>query len=141
VQLRLAFSDARFEQKSPLDVFDLLLGVVATFEILVGDRVLHREEGLPIVELRGQLVRWAQGALANGEDFAYDSLESDEPGFVWFRRQPEGGWRVGSLYQDYIEITVWSDDQVREVISRFAKNVDDWVESNLGVQVDRVIPG
>jgi len=140
VDLSLSFSDARFERSSPSDKYDLLLGVVATFVASVDGRTLYMEEGLPIVELQDQLARWSVDGIAGSEDFAYDSLEAEEPGLLWFRHDVEGGWRVGSLFQDYIEMTVWSDAEVREVVTRFVENVDQWVESNLRVRVTDVIP-
>ena len=136
--MHLDFFDASFERASPLDRFDLLLGVEATFEIVVEDRLLYREGRLPVVELREQLVRRVRGGLTKREDFTYDRLESGELGFVWIRRDSEEGWRVGSVHQEYIEMAIRSDGQVSEAIARFAEEVDEWVKSNLHVRVDQV---
>jgi hypothetical protein len=139
MRLSLKFKDARFVRSSPRDKFDLLLGVVATFEIMVGERILYHEEEFPIVELRVQLVRWIDDGFISGVDFTLDSMESDEPGMVWFRKDAEGGWRAGSLFQEYIEVAVWSNSDVLNSVTRFVTEVDDWVDANLGVRVAEVV--
>ena len=78
---------------------------------------------------------WLDRGLPKGEEFSYDSVEADEPGLIWSR--PEGGgWRVGALYQEYPEVTVWSRDEVTQVFRDFVERVERWLRANLGVGLE-----
>src|SRR5579884_4316358 len=75
--------------------YDLLLGLVADFQIVVGTSVLYSEADLPIVELAVALQKWLNHDFRRRSAFEYVSIEADETGMVWIR--PEGdGWRIGS---------------------------------------------
>jgi hypothetical protein len=137
--LRLTFTDTEFERPVLRDKFDLLLGVVATMQVVVGDRLLYREVMFPIVELRVALAQWLREGLPTGADFEFVSMESDEPGLVWFRRQAGGSWRAGSVHQEYPEIQSWTDAEVRNAVRRFTADVDDWVSAHLNVRVEEMI--
>jgi hypothetical protein len=45
--ITIRFTEAQFERPHLRDEFDLMLGVVATFEILIGGRVLYTEVMFP----------------------------------------------------------------------------------------------
>jgi hypothetical protein len=113
---------------------DLLIGVVADLKLVVDGRVLYQEEDFPIVELRESMAKWLREGIDSGLDFEFESMESDEVGLVWFRRDPSGtGWRVGSIHQEYIETRLWSGDVVNRVISSYVDRVNAWLVSEFGV--------
>jgi|SRR5712691_510371 len=73
------------------DKFDRLLRIVGDFSIRVDSRILYGESEFPFVEFATQLTKWL--AAGGHQDFSYDSVESDDPGLVWFRRSGEQ-WKV-----------------------------------------------
>ncbi len=133
--MRFAFEGARLERGEARWSYDLLLGVIATFEVRVGDRLLYREEMFPIVELCVALRQWRRDSLPRRQAFVFQSLESDEAGLVWIRPD-DGGWRVGSIHQEYPELRRWSDDEIGRSLNDFVRSVDDWLSENTGSSVD-----
>jgi hypothetical protein len=124
--MNFVYSDPSLEVPSRGSRYDVLLGAVATFEIRVVDRILYREVMFPIAELARALKRWSDVAMLLREPFEFSSLESDESGLVWIRPE-KSGWRVGSVEQEFAEISVWSDAEVRAVIDDFVGSVTDWL--------------
>jgi hypothetical protein len=53
-----------------------------------------------------------------GNNFEFDSMESDDVGLIWFRRLGEG-YRIGSLYQEFPAMAMLQNDQVRRIIAEF----------------------
>lgn len=129
----MCFSDARAERSPIRDRLDLLVGVVATLEITFRDRLLYREEEFPVVELRAHLARWLREEMPRQLDFEFESMESDETGLVWLRHVPEG-WRIGSIHQEFPAIDPLSESEVARVVTRFIKDVDQWVREQLNVE-------
>ena len=130
----LRFTDTRLERPRVRDKFDLLLGIVATFEVCLGERLLYHEEMFPVVELRVELAQWLSDAYRHRENFEFRSMESDEEGLLWLRRV-DGGWRIGSIHQEYPEMQTLSDAEVSEFITNFIEDVDRWVHENCHVSI------
>lgn len=130
---RIRFRDAQQERPTIRDRYDLLLGVVATLEVDFRDRLLYREDGFPIVELRTELESWLRHGFRRHADFEFRSMESDEDGFVWFRRV-EDGWRIGSIHQEFPAIEPLSAPEVWLIVARFIEDVDEWVVRHLGAR-------
>lgn len=132
--IAITFADPQVER--PIrGKFDLLLAVVATVELVVNGRSVYREVLFPVVELRASLDEWLRSLAKTPLDFEFISMESDDAGLVWFRRQADGRWRVGSVHQDdeapeHVEV-----DELIRATERFAQGVDDWVGKNLGIDV------
>lgn len=133
--MRLLFGSPDLEGGVVRSRYDLLLGVVADFEIRINDQLLYREAMMPIVELAIALTDWLQAGLRASADFEFKSLEADESGAVWFRRI-EGGWRIGSLYQEYPEMNTWTDEAVCEAIGEFVDRVEAWLQTTLEKGID-----
>ncbi len=136
--LEIAFSDAVFERKTLRDRYDLLLGVVATLTVAVGSRSVYAEPLFPIVELRVALERWLLSARVDETDFMFESMESDEAGLVWIRRQPSGIWIVGSQHQFGPAADGLDFDDVEVGCGIFIEAVDQWVRSHLHREVREV---
>lgn len=133
--MRLDFRAPHLERDPIRGPDDLLLGVVADIEWTVGDRVLFTEEMVPVVELALAMRGWLDRGLPKGEEFSYDSVEADDTGLIWTRPEA-GGWRVGALFQEYPEVTVWSPDEVAQLFRDFVEGVERWLHTNLGVGLD-----
>lgn len=125
-----------FTRPSVRDKYDLLLGVEGTLRLTVENRLIYSELMFPIVELRDALSSWLRGI---GTDFEFISMESDEPGLVWFRQQPSGRWKVGSIHQDDVAVIELDRSDVELGCFRFIDDVDRWVRENLGLDVDSVL--
>ncbi|MEO9238261.1 MAG: hypothetical protein ABI418_09235 [Jatrophihabitantaceae bacterium] len=136
--LALDFDQPTFELDAVRADYDLEVGVVATLSIRVAQQVIYQEVMFPVVELRIAVDRWARGG-PNGSDFEFVSMESDEPGLVWFRRQPSSHWRVGSIHQDVPALEEFEWGQVAAAIEQYIANVDRWVATNLDVRVTDVV--
>ncbi len=134
--LRLSFSDVTLSRSVVQDEYDLLVGVESTFRLQVGDQVIYTELLFPIVELRAALAAWLQRPEG---DFEFISMESDEPGLVWFRRQPSSGWKAGSIHQENIAVGELEWPQVEYGCRQFVYAVDRWVSDNLGIEVDDIL--
>lgn len=132
----ITFSDTSFTRACVRDRYDLLLGVEGTLRLAVEDRLVYREPMFPIVELRDALASWLRSV---DTDFEFISMESDEPGLVWFRQQPSGRWRAGSIHQDNIAVTELDRRDVEFGCHRFIDNVDRWVRENLRLNVNSVL--
>ena len=131
--LSIDFADASFVEPAVRDEFDLLLGVEATLSLRVSDTLIYNEPMFPIVELRVALDRWLR--RPDIADFELDSMEADEPGFVWIRHQPSGGWRVGSIHQDEIAREELTRDEIVSGCKAFIEAVDRWVRDHLHLEV------
>ena len=134
----IRFTDARQERAGLRDKLDLLLGVVATIEVWVGGKLVYREEMFPIVELRAALGTWLGGAFAEGRDFEFQSVESDEEGLIWLRRI-DSGWRIGSIHQEFPVLTELADEEVAGLAHDFIENVDRWVLEHCGIRVSSLL--
>jgi hypothetical protein len=135
-KLAMTFSDASFARVDPHDRFDLALGVEAMLALIVGDRLIYTEPMFPIVELRQALSIWMP---TTSSDFEFISMESDEPGLIWFRGQPSGLWRAGSIHQDDIATQELHTADVLDACADFVARVDGWVRDVLGVEVSDVL--
>ena len=135
--MKASFTFIDAAQERPIrNRWDLLLGVVATFRILILSQVIYEEHLFPIVELRVQLARWLGSGFPLGQDFEFVSMESDEPGLVWIRAQPSGDWRVGSAQQDEPSLVLLASQDVVETGLHFVEEVDQWILEHCNVRVD-----
>ncbi len=136
--LSIEFEDATFEREAVRADYDLEIGVTATLSLRVSGRLVYREVMFPVVELRLALARWIEAGEA-AEDFEYVSMDSDETGWVWFRRQPSGAWRVGSVHQDEIALQEFEWAHLVAAVDRFVFDVDSWVEGHLQCRVADIL--
>lgn len=135
--LTITFTDPNFARTRLRDRYDLLLGVEATIILGVGDRTVFTEPDFPIVELRDALAQWL--ASNPKDDFEFESMESDEVGLVWFRQQPSGHWRAGSVLQDDLAPEELPLEDVTGECRRFIGSVDMWVRDHLNVDIEDVL--
>lgn len=135
-KLALTFSEPKFSRPRIEDKYDLLLGVEATLALSVGGRLVYTEPMFPVVELREALAAWLPPAAV---DFEFESMESDEVGLVWLRRQASGRWRAGSIHQDDLALEELTDEDVSAGCAAFLSAVDAWVRDNLKLEVSDVL--
>jgi hypothetical protein len=133
--MKFTFHDAHAETGHRPAPYDVLLGLVAVFEIVVGAAVLYSEIDLPIVELAVALKKWLSSDLKERSAFEYASVEADESGMVWIRPE-EHGWRIGSIHQEFVDPTVRSDDEVDAI----ARGFIDEVAAELLASTGQILP-
>jgi len=75
--------------------WQLYLRIAAQIAVEIDSNAVYREELFPVVEFAMQADRWAGNVGEDGPDFTYQSIESDEPALLWFRRGSDG-WKIGS---------------------------------------------
>jgi hypothetical protein len=134
----IRFTGARTERTEIRDKYDLLLGIVATLEVSVESRLLYREEMFPIVELRVALERWLGSGLPAGDDFEFQSMESDEKGLVWLHKV-DSAWRIGSIHQDFLAMVEFTDNEVSELVRSFIDEVDQWIFTHHHIRVSSLL--
>ena len=118
--------------------WQILLRIVADFQVLVDSRVLHQEQQFCVVEFADALHRWLREGTKL--DFIYTSLESEESGLVWVKASGSD-WRVGSVHQEYDESAVFSLAQVSEAAETFIAELKKEVAAKLDIDLHGIIEG
>ena len=138
--MSLTFAEARIDRRGLPRPYDVLLGVEATLRLTMADgQVVYEEQFFPIVELAVALQDWLCDGFAVGSDFSFDSVESDDTGLLWCRACGSG-WRIGALEQDFPDLTMYSQAEVKALFSRFIATVDEWLKAEIGGSLSSARP-
>jgi len=94
--IRVDFGHVHVDGDAPTSWHEALLGVLATLTVRWGNVAKWTEVDVPILELAYHLHRWLSlSAAQRRKPFAFQSMESDEAEWLWFR--PSGdSWTVGA---------------------------------------------
>ena len=115
----LAFQFDSIKQINRLkDDWEILLYIEADFFVLVNSKILYSESYFCIVEFASALFKWLEKVDETGEDFIYESMDSEEIGLVWIEAN-ESVWRVGSVHQNHEETRTFNLDEVRNASKKF----------------------
>lgn len=125
------FGNVGWDGAEPGDCDDLVYGLEADFRIVTTRGTLYEEPSFPILELAQDLLKWLHDGFVTHTSFEWDSMQTPEPGWVWIRREGDG-WRVGSINQEFPDITLWRSAEIERAIRNFASAVDRWLKSELG---------
>lgn len=128
----------RFQHTSSDPWFDLLLGVCADLTVRVNGRPLYYEPDFPVVELARALQSWASQSLPALEDFEFESLDSEAIGLLWFRFV-DGGYRAGSIYQEFPAMATYSAEELRSTIDQFVRELRSRSADELGIDIELVL--
>jgi len=142
MMLKLLAENLRADRPALATKWDLLLGIVAEFSIVVDERHLYYEEEFPVVEFSARLSDWLR-SLGKGSarsDFVFESMESEEPCLISFRCA-SGGWRLSSKFQRYDEKRVFSCREVVEASDDFIRFVRTETRRQLGVDIEPLVIG
>jgi hypothetical protein len=129
--IALGFGPLTSDPSPPRDALELVASVEATFTLRVDNEVVYQEPYFPVVELALSLHRWLKRPLSAQEDFEFESMHIEEPGWVWIRREGSG-WRVGSIHQERAVMKVWSSEEVEGVATLFATRLADEIGTAFG---------
>lgn len=89
---------------------------VADFSIIIKGNQLYYESEFCLVELAAYLLNWL--AKAENQDFIYQSVEFEDVGLVWIKRQNDG-WTIGAINQVYEETTRFTLGQITYSLNDF----------------------
>lgn len=135
----IAFRLGRLEVEPPgvKRPVDTVTSVVTDFEIDVDGECLFSETSFPVIELAGALLRWKSVSGEGRCDFEFESMDFEEPGLMWIRREGDG-WRVGSLLQEFPDLTVRSADELDRAIDGFVADLERAAREELGLRLGPV---
>lgn len=136
-KITFAFDNVYLESQSPLDYWMILLDVMGAFSIGVGDKILYTTELFPIVEFACYASKWASEVQVRNRDFSYIPLEADGE-WIWIRKIASG-WRIGSVFQNYEEQTVFSLENIKQALDEYIKDVDTHLQQQLHIDLQAFI--
>lgn len=99
VKIAFVFENVVIDGPALTEPWQVYLRVVGDFRIEVGGVPLYEEKQFCLVEFAIQSQVWSRAAAGEPQDFTYTSMEAEQPGLVWFRLE-QGGWQVGSVFQE-----------------------------------------
>jgi hypothetical protein len=122
----------RFETGSIETLPEVLARLVAIFCLSAGEDTVYQEDGFPFLELSTQMMRWVKQSVIAPRpfDFEFNSMSFPETGVVWIRQQDDG-WRVGSMYQNKMSLTIFDDERISGAISKFYQESRSYVPRSL----------
>lgn len=137
--LEFRFEHLRCDRPVFATRWDLLLGIVAEFSIVIDERHLYYEEEFPVVEFAAQLHEWLR-KLGEGQkqDFVYQSMESEESCLIKFSRAPDG-WHLGSPLQRYHEPGAFDCHDVIERSREFIRLLASEIKTRLTIDIGPVL--
>lgn len=114
--------------------YDVLLGLNAHFELVTSRGILLSEPEFTVVEFAASLARWLRDGLPQNHDFAFESVEAEESGLVWFRRVDDG-WRVGSVWQSIPDPEPKSLEEIRQAAEAFSRALLEDAQRQFGLDL------
>ena len=100
-----------------------LLWIEAEFSVEVSEGVLLSESHWCIVELAEHLAHWCRGASEDGPAFYYTSMDDAQEGLLWFRPEKNGMWSVGSAWQEFEGVTLYTFPEILCETMQYMENV------------------
>jgi len=66
-------------------------------------------------------------------------VESDDTGLLWCRASGSG-WRIGALDQEFPDLTVYSQAEVKVLFTTYIETVDEWLKAAIGGSLSSARP-
>ncbi|MCL2284909.1 MAG: hypothetical protein FWC32_00925 [Firmicutes bacterium] len=98
---------------------------VREFKIYINDRLFYHDKYFSPLEFCRYAIEWLErdkGWLKRKNDFAYDTIETDDNPQIAFRIV-EGGWKLESVWQEFVCDNIFSDDEVKYFINEIISQV------------------
>jgi|WetSurSiteA1Bulk_404760.scaffolds.fasta_scaffold64734_3 hypothetical protein len=99
--------------------WDVLLRIVGDFSIESDSIILYEEFEFCLVEFAVQLTQWLKVVDANGPDFTYTSLESDQEWLIRFQCFEADRWVFSAWTQPEAKYAVGSIAAIREAANAY----------------------
>lgn len=133
MKIAFAFENVVIDGPALTEPWQVYLRVVGDFQIEVGGVALYKEEQFCLVEFAIQSQIWSRVLAREPQDFTYTSIEDERAGLVWFRLE-QGGWKVGSVFQERDSCEVFSLGEIVGALDDYYENLRRRV--NEGFHVD-----
>lgn len=114
-----------------------LVNIEGDFAVRLPSGVLVEDTHWCVVELARDLRRWLR---APDEDFVYTSMDDEEEGLLWFRREGPDAWRVGSVWQRFEAEETFPLSTLTGAARAFVERVEELVRTDLGIDLVRRFP-
>lgn len=137
-EVRFSFTEIALDGGALTEPWQVYLRIVGGFSVTVGGRGLYQEQGFCLVEFAVNSKLWLEHVKETEEDFIFTSQESDESGLVWVKKVA-GGWRLGSIHQEYEETSVFDLDSLRAPLCAYFDGLRKRVEECFGVDIAAVV--
>jgi len=117
--------------------WQLILRIVADFEILINGKVFFNEPQFPVVEFAMQAAAWSRNVK---ENFDYESMESDESPLIWFNSKNDN-YTVGSPWQKYEERNPIEREVLQTSLNNFIEALRKELVSDYEIDISHLING
>lgn len=132
------FRDLHMDPQTSSHRHDAILGVTGRFGLLVRGKVLYSEVDFPLIEFARAMLTWLRQIDNYSENFEYESMETAELRLVWVRREGEG-WRIGSVNQEYPEMTVFSVEDIKSAFDDFIERLQHRCRTDLQLEISELL--
>lgn len=117
--------------------YQALVNVEGDFAVRLPSGVLIEDSHWCVVELAHALRGWLRTA---DEDFVYTSMDDEEEGLLWFRREAPDVWRVGSVRQRFEAEETFSQAALAGAARAFVERVENLVRTGLRIDLAQRFP-
>ncbi len=131
--IKFSFENIKFLEPIKED-WQVLLRIESDFKIYVTESVLYQENYFNVVEFAHSISRWLIEAKSMPKDYYYETMDSDEVGFVWIK-QKKDKYQIGSIYQEFEENHFFTYSEIEESANAFIKELI----LNLPIQVSNKV--
>jgi hypothetical protein len=137
-EVAFAFADVKVDGGRLKEPWQVYLRIIGRFSVHVGERVLYVEESFCVVEFAIKSQLWLARVNETQEDFIYTSQESEESDLFWIRRSG-AGWRIGSVYQEYEELSTFPLELLAAALCSYFNNLRRFVTEAFGRDIVDVL--
>ncbi len=130
-----AYSKLAHEPSRLVEPWEVYLRITADFQVQVSSRTVYSEQLFPIVEFAILSQVWRLKDSEAGRDFVYTSMEAEEEGLVWIRRQ-EGGWLIGSVFQERESYELVSLSEIQRSLDALYARLRSEVKARFEVDIE-----
>jgi len=132
------FSELSTDRPTLVEPWEVYLGIVGTFKVVSADKIIFSEQMFTVLELAVEMRLWQEYDKRLNVDFIYRSMETDEIGLVWVKRQADDGWVVGST-QNPVRSGVLTDVELDRAILSFYSGLRRAVRREFDINIDETL--
>jgi hypothetical protein len=137
--IQFVFDNIALNVKKIRNVDQLYVDVESDFTILVDGKPLYSESGFVTIELANDLAAWMALPSHSRPDFEFESLSTDEIGWVWIRRRNDC-WQIGSIRQNFFGPDDLSNVDLEAAITDFIQKLILAMKKQHNVNITKFLP-
>ena len=138
MNLRFEYRNLATDNSDLVALWEVYLRITADFSLLVSGRKIYEENSFPIVEFASLGAEWISSVAVPREDFIYTSVESEDEGLVWIKKEGEK-WRVGSVHQERDSSELFYFSEIRESFESFYQSLKTEIMNCCRADIDAVL--